>query len=99
MACSHCKQEAGTPGFLLAVAASHVLCLYGHSRDPVRRQALAAAAVMQITNHFVEAGAGQVLWCLTPYKTSRRTLTVAGPVLCVTLTLQLAWLGWLQTGE
>jgi hypothetical protein len=54
------------PGFLLAVDVSHILCMYGrqgHSSDRVRQQALAATALMHITNHFVEAGAGQVVWC------------------------------------
>jgi hypothetical protein len=51
------------PGFLLAVDVSHILCLYGKCGDPVKKNALAAASLMHLTTHFLEAGAGEVLWC------------------------------------
>jgi hypothetical protein len=85
------------PGFLLAVDVSHILCMYGHhghSRDPVRQQALAATAVMHITNHFVEAGAGQVVWCFDTIQDKQKNIDRdrAGVMRDTDLAAGLAWL-------
>jgi hypothetical protein len=87
------------PGFLLAVDVSHILCAYSKCRDPVKQKALAAASLMHITTHFLEAGAGEVLWCFDTIQDPQKKSIAAGSVLRVTSTLQLAWLGWSQTGE
>ena len=82
------------PGFMLAVDASHVICLFGHQRDPVKRQAQAATAMMHITDYFMRAGAGQVLWCFDTIQDKQKNLDrgTAGVRRETDLAAGLAWL-------